>query len=630
MGPPWAAATRRIAAALVMVTLLAGTAPAQGMVAARPSPVPPEAAASAAPNASAVPAMPFPTDAALIAILADAGVAVMADEAATEPIIPVIAPQVTMVTSWQAATMAAELRVAGGMRGSDLDRALRLGKSRLPFSYLLAAWISTDPGASAQALRTAMGAQDWTRASDVLYPSAALTLFAAAAARAIGTAGEPGPSASAVPSPSADAFAFLAGPLDIPACSTITGFVNDAMSSLFSALRIKTGSLGTDVGSSFLGFIAPFWNTALTLAEGIVKAAVTELTRPVTNAIKDVIAGAALVSQVTSYLKPWVIAIGSSPSALTLPLGGTGLPGSFRARADVSAVAQQWPPLLLDCASALKVELPSLAVAGAPVRWTTSGAGAAYVTLDGGAQPVLRTLDKDQTSTLGWTSTVDPVTWEDGDLVQDAVRGSATLQRREVTQLLALIKQLTVGRLPSGIDSIVQAVIGPIVDGLLSKAGAAVAPLLDARGASEAVTVSHRKPPTPVGLRLQARLQSKYHPRVWIDLSLRSCDARGRRWTGLWVAHRPPGLVFKRKVGFDFKAGDTARWSVTTTEPLGSGTITGTHDYEFTRTLDGAGVTETISIDGIASANGVSVPESETYPGVGVPVPVEMAPDACG
>jgi hypothetical protein len=535
-----------------------------------------------------------------------------------------------MVTAWQAAAMAAELRVAGGMRGLDLDRALHLGKGRLPFSSLLAAWISTDPGAAAQALRRAMGAQDWTRAQDVLYPSAALTLFAAAAARATSQASGAGSPASVVSSPSPVAFAFLAGPLDIPACSAITGFVDDAMASLFSALRIRTESLGTGIGSSFLRFVAPFWNTALTLAQGVVKTAVTELTRPVASAIRDVIAGAALVSQVTSYLKPWVIAIGASPSALTLPLGGSGLPGSFRARADVSTVAQQWPPLLLDCASALKVELPSLAVAGAPVRWTTSGAAAAYITLDGGAQPVLRTLDKDQTSTLEWTSTVDPVAWEDGDLVQDAVRGSASVQRREVTELLALVKQLTVGRLPGGIDSIVQAVIGPIVDGLLAKAGAAVAPLLDARGASPAVMVTHRKPPTPVGLRLQARLQSKYSPKVWIDLSLRSCDAKGRRWTGLWVAHRPPGLVYKRKVGFDFKGGDTARWSVTTTEPLGNGTITGTHDYEFRRTTDSAGVTRTIAIDGTASANGVSVPESDTYAGVAVPVPVETAPDACG
>jgi hypothetical protein len=101
---------------------------------------------------------------------------------------------------------------------------------------------------------------------------------------------------------------------------------------------------------------------------------------------------------------------------------------------------------------------------------------------------------------------------------------------------------------------------------------------------------------------------------------------------GMWVAHQPLGLAFKRKVGFDFKGGDTARWSVTTTEPLGDGpgTITGTHDYEFTRRVDGAGVTEAISIDGTASANGISVPESDTYPGVGVPVTVEPAPDACG
>ncbi len=150
---------RTLALVLGLVTALMGTAapPVLGQE-------------SPAPDASAVDALPFPTDGEFMAILADAGVAVMADEAATEPIIPVDEPQVTMVTAWQAATMAAEMRVAGGMRGSDLDRALRLGKGRLPFSYLLAAWISTDPGASAQALRTAMGAQDWTRAPDVLYP----------------------------------------------------------------------------------------------------------------------------------------------------------------------------------------------------------------------------------------------------------------------------------------------------------------------------------------------------------------------------------------------------------------------------------------------------------------------------
>ena len=214
---------RTLALALALALALIGTA------------APPTVAQeSPAPNASAVPAAPFPTDAEFFEILADAGVAVMADEAATEPIIPVTAPQVTMVTSWQAATMAAEMRVAGGMRGSDLDRALRPGKGGLPFSYLLAAWITTDPGASAGALRTAMGAQDWAQAPDVLYPSAALTLFAAAAARAMSTADGPAPSAPAVPTSSADAFAFVAGPLDIPACSTITGFVNDAMASLFT------------------------------------------------------------------------------------------------------------------------------------------------------------------------------------------------------------------------------------------------------------------------------------------------------------------------------------------------------------------------------------------------------------
>ena len=64
------------------------------------------------------------------------------------------------------------------------------------------------------------------------------------------------------------------------ACSSVTGFINGALDTIFGALRIDPSSLGTSVPAKVLRFLANLWNTAVSLARQVVDAAITQLTAP--------------------------------------------------------------------------------------------------------------------------------------------------------------------------------------------------------------------------------------------------------------------------------------------------------------------------------------------------------------
>ena len=124
-----------------------------------------------------------------------------ADEQATRPVVPLAVPEVSRVTSWQLRNMAAEARAGGGMAGKDLDRAVRLKGTKLPFSYLIAAWLSTSDSVGATTLRQHLGAQEWTDAPELVYPTLALELFTADIATAGGEVPVPPSPASGWPHP---------------------------------------------------------------------------------------------------------------------------------------------------------------------------------------------------------------------------------------------------------------------------------------------------------------------------------------------------------------------------------------------------------------------------------------------
>ena len=482
------------------------------------SPAPSLPGPSAVPGGppSDIPSMDVFSDDVTIDLLARSGVAVYPDEQATQPVVPLAVPEISRVTSWQLRNMAAEARVGGGILGSDLDRAVPLKGTRLPFSYLLAAWLSSSDSAGATALRDHMGTQAWTDAPGLVYPTLALELFSVDVATAGGQVTVPvgRPSGrrervtalaaiaggGVVPALGAGAGTAQVGTIDTD-CSTVTAFINGTLNGIFDGLRIDPSSLGDAVPGKVFHFLADLWNTAVGLARQVVDAAISQLTAPVVQAIRVGVGVVALISQVTSYLKPWVITVEAAPTTVQVPFAAPGATGSFRARADVSVQSEQWPPILLDCADALHKTLPQLAAAGAPTSWDVLGSAPGLVAITTPGYPALK-LGQDRTSTITYETTVDPPENAKGPPLFDTVWATVTVQRKEVGELQDMIRTFAYGQVPGPVLTVVQATIGPHLDRLLNHAASLLSPLLDARGRSVDVDVAHHGPPvkpTPSG-----------------------------------------------------------------------------------------------------------------------------------
>ncbi len=499
---------------MVMLPLLVslaviGIGPLAG--AASPAPSSPSSPTAPASPPSGVPSMDVFSDHVTAQLLARSGVAVYLNEQATQPVVPLAIPEASRVTSWQLRNMAAEARTGGGIAGSDLDRAVRLKGTKLPFSYLLAAWLSTSGSAGATTLRDHMGAQVWTDAPELVYPTLALELFTvdmATAGGQVAIADRPSPTALASVADAASIgeadVGFALGPVAAggpasaldTACSAVTGFINGALDSIFGALQIDPSSLGTGVPANVLRFLAGIWDTAVGLARGVVDAAISQLTAPIVQAIRIGIGVIALISQVASYLKPWAITVEATPTALQVPFAAPGATGSFRARADVSVQSEQWPPILVDCARALGKTLPELAAAGAPTSWGVWGTapGLATITTPGATSLALA---RDRTSTIAYETLVDPPENVDGPLLYDEVWATVTVQRKEVGELQDMVSTFAFGQLQGPVLTVVEATIKPQVDRLLKDAASLLSPLLDARGRSQEVVLAHHGPPTP-------------------------------------------------------------------------------------------------------------------------------------
>lgn len=496
------------------------------------------------------------TDEMTTALLAQAGVAVYPDEQATQPNVSLTMPELSRITSWQLRNMAAEARAGGGMAGSDLDRAVRLKGTKLPFSYLLAAWLSTSDSVGATTFRDHMGAQTWTDASELVYPTLALELFTVDMATAGGQVAVavrslPGlpATAAAIPrtsgtdvdlAPGLVAGAGYASVFD-SACSSVSRFINGALDTIFGALRIDPSSLGTGVPARVFRFLAGLWNTAIGLARQVVDAAIGQLTAPIVAAIRIGIGVIALISQVASYLKPWAISVDAAPTALQVPFAAPGAMGSFRARADVSVQSEQWPPVLVDCAAALHKTLPELAAVGAPTSWSVWGTAPGLVTITTPGATSLA-LAQDRTSTIDYETLVDPPENIDGPLLYDVVWATVTVQRKEVTELQEMIRSFAYGQLQGPVLTVVQATIGPQIDRLLNHAASLLSPLLDARGRSIDVVLAHHGPPPAPS----------------------PTPKTGAHWSGTWASTK-----------YDISGTFTVDWVQTGTHIEGTASVTG-------------------------------------------------------
>ena len=432
---------------------------------------------SPAPSTSSAPA----TAADWMALLARSGVAVQATEGDATPLVATAVQPVLRLTRYQLQNMAAEISVHGGILGSDLDAEVPMPDGAPPFSYLLAAWVSTATSVAGSSIRAAMGTQDWRQAPAVIFPTIGIELFLAEAGLAAR-----GPAAVVGPPTSVSAAAFTP-------CSATAGFVQDALAALFGALKVDPGQFGGDVPGTLLSFLSQIWNVAVQLAQTVVQGAIRELTRPIVDTIRTGLATLAVISMLVSYLKPIEIAVEPDPGRTAFAVGSApDVTGAFHARADVSSA--DWPPVLQDCARAVNFALPELAMPGSPVTWTVTGSALGLVAV---TSPAKLGLETDRTSRLNYVTGRES---EDqaarGQPVASAVWASAVVERKEITDIKAAVEGFVLGQVPTAVAAVVNPVLGPIVHDLVTRAAGALDAVFKVRG-SGLVIIDHHAPPEP-------------------------------------------------------------------------------------------------------------------------------------
>lgn len=502
---------RLLALALVLLTLAPSTALGQ-------SPGPSTRPAGS-PGPTASPRAVEPD--ALADQLRDLGIAVIAGagalpDRAADPAVPMF-----VVTRSQVVAFAHELTRGGGTAGSDIDRLAAMPDGAPPFSYLVAAWLtSADTDRSRAARAWFPEDTDWRRAPELILPGAALLLFTADVAEHLDEELVPrevapwlDPSASPLPSPGAAAevraIAMAQGSPQAP-CSFIQAFFNDQLFTLFSALKLSPDFLGSggvlgDVG----GFVAGLWNAALDLAASVISALVTELTAPILAAIGNAVAVVGIVAQMSSYITGWAIEL-EGPDLIAFDVAGAPVTEHVLR---VREASRPFPfdEALEDCARASGVVLPRLFAVGAPVRWRILGQSPdprtplPYLVLP--LDPDETVVPEDRRPTWRFQTATDVSA--DGAEREGIVLFEASLPREEVSDLLGLgqrllqqgIRDLT-APIPTEtarelVRSQLMGVLQPVVDELWSAISNAGRSIFEVRGIKHVLVTYHDQEPSP-------------------------------------------------------------------------------------------------------------------------------------
>jgi len=218
---------------------------------------------------------------ALRAALDDAGIAIIEDPASAPP------PTRMQLWSYQVENMEREYERGGGYLGAELDELMG-SPGGMPFSYLLAGWVTSGVSDASDDALALMGDAEWGNAPGILFPTGVVTLFVADALDASGANEARGAPLVQLASYGGDSV-----------CETVAGWVKSALDFIFDGLKVESP------GDGFLGWLGTVWNTALDLARVAVENLIETLTAPVVDLITSALAVVGTLTMITSLLTPW-------------------------------------------------------------------------------------------------------------------------------------------------------------------------------------------------------------------------------------------------------------------------------------------------------------------------------------
>jgi len=390
-------------------------------------------------------------------VLAANGIATVAGESSSAPLRPVSGAVRMRFTEAQVTSMAGGLDDHAGILGSTLDAIVPHTGGAPPFSYVLAAWVSGGTSGGAAMVRAVMGAQSWTEAPSLVFPTLALPLFTADVIAAIG-----GPAASNATagtskfeSGSARPVAVLTGVVNAP-CTLVANFMQGVLDTVFHALSL-TAPTGSSVAAQVGSFFVSLWNTAVSLASAVVQGLVKAVGTSVVGKIAALAASAATIAEIASNITPWSVKVTATPGSVVL--GGN--PGSFKA-VTTSPAGVDYPAAVKDCAGALNppIALPALSAKGAPATWALSGPLIA-------TSATSVTLDPQGANTLAYTTGSGACPGSTSSSAATA-SGTVIVTRPAVDKLRTLVNTLISG-FGSYAGTLAQPILQPLLAAILSQ-----------------------------------------------------------------------------------------------------------------------------------------------------------------
>ena len=446
----------------------------------------------------------------LVDQLAVAGIEVLADPT-SDPLVAVAGPRSPMrLLTFQVAALDLELGNGSGVPIDELDAAVGVadeaddgdGAGEIALgtpSSVIVTWMDAGATASASLAAELVGGGGDQLVTDldlVVLPQIVLVLFASDMATVGASLPEPeGLSSSGWASPSGPLGdrASPAAPAQTGLCSSVIGFVNGVVASVFNAIGHLRNPPLVNTGFSLFDTVV---NTVAKVAVGGVNAVIDGANFVVSNTVRIAIgtvmsfvgriAGVVgTVATVISAIRPWSLKIEADHPNVEAPGGGT-----ITATIDLGGF-DEWPPPLPDCAAAAGVPLPPLRPSGNPVTWNVPGQG---LIANDSADSRLRA---DGTALYTFHVIKEPPLPDGPNVVEDMTVG-ATVQRddlRELEEKLIALIQSEFAQLVPPVGSIVAPLVMPLVKPWIDRAFTALSSL---RNKTSTTRISVRYPdPNP-------------------------------------------------------------------------------------------------------------------------------------